>query len=280
MDALSGSWRAIALLARSIGSAASVGPVDKRGGGGILEPLGLEGGPVGFVLLEGGNEFGGGMAAADERVIAAAGGPSAPIRIVPAAAAPDRNDRRAGANGVAWFKSLGAVDVRSIPVIDRASAGRPDLVAELEAAKVVFLLGGFTRYLAETLAGSPAWKAIQAACRAGAVIGGSSAGAMVLGEFYYDPVSEKAFPGLNLLPEACLLPHHDTFGKRWAPLLSRRLPRTLLIGIDEETGLLNDGPAGEWTVYGKGVVTVYEPESQAVFGHGEQLVLPVEVKEQ
>ena len=233
---------------------------------------------MGFVLLEGGNEFMAGMAPVDERAMAAAGGPSAPVRIVPAAAAPDHNDRRAGANGVAWFEKLGAADVRSIPVIDRASAGRPELAEELEAAKVVFLLGGFTRYLAETLAGSPAWKAIQDAFRAGAVIGGSSAGAMVLGEFYYDPVSEKAFPGLDLLPEVCLLPHHNTFGRSWAPRLSRLLPRTLLIGIDEETGLLNDGPSGEWTVYGKGVVTVYEPESQAVFHHGERMMLPVAVK--
>ena len=116
---------------------------------------------MGFVLLEGGNEFMAGMATADERAMAAAGGPSAPVRIVPAAAAPDHNDRRAGANGVAWFEKLGAADVRSIPVIDRASAGQIELAEELETAKVVFLLGGFTRYLAETLAGSPAWKAIQ-----------------------------------------------------------------------------------------------------------------------
>ena len=228
---------------------------------------------MGFVLLEGGNEFCAGMAAADDRALAAAGGHAAPIRIIPAAAAPDRNDRRAGANGVAWFQSLGADNVRAVPVIDRASAGQPELASELEDARFVFMLGGFTRYLAETLGGSRAWDAMRAAHRAGALIGGSSAGAMVLCEHYFDQGSGQALPGLNLLPGCCVLPHHNTFGKDWALPLGRLLPGACLIGIDEETGLLNDGPAGEWTVYGKGAVTVYKPGGQAVFYHEQRFVL-------
>jgi hypothetical protein len=35
------------------------------------------------------------------------------------------------------------------------------------------------------------------------------------------------------------------------------LPETVLIGIDEETGILNDEPDGMWQVYGKGDVTLY-----------------------
>ena len=234
---------------------------------------------MGFVLLEGGNEFKARMTAADRCAMAVGGGCAAPIRIIPAAAAPDNNDLRAGANGVAWFQALGATDVRALPIIDRASADRAELAMELETAKVVFMLGGFTRYLAETLAGSRAWEAMRNAHRAGAVIGGSSAGAMVLCEFYFDPISEKVHPGLNLLPEVCVLPHHDTFGKDWAPRLSMLLPGALLIGIDEDTGLLNDGPNGQWTVYGKGAVTVYEPDGRAVFHHGQRFALPVEIKD-
>lgn len=230
---------------------------------------------MGFVLLEGGNEFNAGMAAADERAIAAGGGPCVPIRIIPAAAAPDGNHARAGANGVGWFKGLGAADVLAIEIIDRASAGRPDLALELEGARLVFILGGFTRYLAETLAGSLAWEAIQAAHRAGAVIAGSSAGAMVLCEHYFDPASDQVLPGLNLVPNACVLPHHDTFGKDWAPGLSRLLPGAVLVGIDEETGMLNDGPDGRWTVYGKGCVTIYGGGGRSTFQHGASAVLPM-----
>jgi cyanophycinase len=234
---------------------------------------------VGFVLLEGGSEFKAGMAASDKRAIAAVGGQACAIRIIPAAAAPDGNDRHAAANGVAWFHALGATDVRALPIVDRVSADRPELAGELQAARVVFMLGGFTRHLAETLAGSRTWEAMKTAHRAGALIGGSSAGAMVLCEFYFDQASGKVFPGLNLLPEVCVLPHHETFGKEWAPRLSRLLPGALLIGIDEETGLLNDGPEGQWTVYGKGAVTVYEPDGQAEFHHGQRFALPIAVKD-
>jgi len=234
---------------------------------------------MGFVLLEGGREFNGGMAAADERAMAVCGGRELPVRIIPAAASPDNNHGRAAANGVNWFQSLGAADVRAVDIIDRASADRPDLAKEIERARLVFVLGGFTRYLAETLSESLAWQAMVSAYRAGAVIAGSSAGAMVLCEYYFGPNSGNVLPGLNLLSKVCVLPHHDTFGKDWAPRLTRLLPGTLLIGIDEETGLLNDGPGGQWTVYGKGVVTVYEPDSRAVFQHGQRFVLPIAVRD-
>jgi cyanophycinase len=234
---------------------------------------------MGFVLLEGGREFHAGMAAADKRAMAVGGGGTQPVRIIPAAAAPDNNHGRAAANGVGWFQSLGAADVRAVDVIDRASADRPDLAREIERARLVFVLGGFTRYLAETLSESRTRQAMVSAHRAGAVIGGSSAGAMVMCEHYFDPTSGSVLPGLNLLPEVCVLPHHNTFGKDWAPRLTRLLPGRLLIGIDEETGLLNDGAAGEWTVYGNGAVTVYEPGGKTVFQHGQRFVLPMAVRD-
>ena len=76
----------------------------------------------GHILLEGGAEFGGQMAAADRRGIELAGGAYAPLCIIPAAAAPDHNDQRAGQNGVTWFKHLGARQVTLLPVVDADSA--------------------------------------------------------------------------------------------------------------------------------------------------------------
>ena len=233
---------------------------------------------MGFVVLEGGNEFRGEMAAVDRHALMLCGGDSAPIRIIPAAAAPDNNHAKAGDKGVRWFKSLGAYDVRILGIIDPTSADRPELAEEIEAAKLIFILGGFPRHLAETLTGSRAWQAITKALRTGAILAGSSAGAMVLCEHYFDPVSGKIRKGLNLISNGVVLPHHDTFGKTWAPLLAENLPDSLLIGIDEETAVLNDGPGGEWTVYGKGAVTIYEPDGQAVFYPGQRFVLPIAVK--
>ena len=54
-----------------------------------------------------------------------------------------------------------------------------------------------------------------------------------------------------------MIPHHNTFGKGWAPKLAAMLPGVVLIGIDEQTGMIDDGPQGLWTVYGKGAVTLY-----------------------
>ena len=70
---------------------------------------------MGYILLAGGAEFSGRMAIADRRAIELASGFEACIRIIPAAAAPDNNHRRAGRNGVSWFKKLGAVNVAALP---------------------------------------------------------------------------------------------------------------------------------------------------------------------
>jgi cyanophycinase len=227
--------------------------------------------PRGYLLLEGGAEFGGQMALADQRAIALAGGNDAPICIVPTAAAPDQNHRRAGANGERWFRSLGARQVSVVPLIDQASANEADIVNTLRQARLIYLLGGFTGYLAQTLAGSASWTAMLAAYAEGAVLAGSSAGAMVLCQYYFDPSRQQVAPGLGLLPNACVLPHYNTFGKGWVNRLAAALPQAVLLGIDERTGMLDDGPQGKligWRVYGQGSVTLYQQGTPAVYPSG------------
>jgi cyanophycinase len=63
---------------------------------------------MGYLVLEGGAEFGGRMRDPDLRAIELAGGFDAPLRILPTAAAPDHNHVNAGNNGVRWFQGLGA----------------------------------------------------------------------------------------------------------------------------------------------------------------------------
>ena len=227
----------------------------------------------GHILLEGGAEFGGRMAEPDRRAIELAGGPGARISIIPAAAAPDRNNERAGANGMRWFLSLGARNVAVLPLIDRASAERPEIAATLRDSRLIYLLGGFTHYLGQTLLGSASWQAILDAHAAGAVVAGSSAGAMVLCERYYHPEISQVVAGLDLVPNACVLPHHDTFGKRWAPRLGELLPSIVLVGIDERTGMLDDGDGGQWRVLGQGAVTLYHAGRATTYREGESFTL-------
>ena len=223
---------------------------------------------MGTLLLEGGAEFGGAMREPDLRAIELAGGADAPIRIIPTAAAPDKNHLRAGNNGIRWFMSLGATDVEPVLLINEESANDPEIAEILRAAKLIYILGGFTHYLGQTLKDSLAWKTVLEAWRSGAVIAGSSAGAMVLCEFYFDPGRNKVEKGLNLVPNACVLPHHNTFGKGWAGKLRSLLPGVTLLGIDEYTGMLTGGAA--WQVLGAGGVTVYQNDKVDVYGNNQR----------
>lgn len=228
---------------------------------------------AGYLLLEGGAEFGGQMAAPDRQAIELAGGSNALISIIPTAAAPDNNHQRAGSNGVRWFRSLGATRVESLPLIDKASANDPRIVNALAQSQLIYMLGGFTGYLGETLKGSASEQALLKAYEAGAVIAGSSAGAMVICQYYFDPGQGRVAEGLGLVPNSCVLPHHNTFGKGWAQRLFQILPTTVLLGIDERTGMLDDGRGARknaWRVYGQGAVTLYRKGKPTVYKAGEE----------
>ena len=224
---------------------------------------------MGYLVLEGGAEFGGNMSAPDLRAIELAGGFDAPICIIPTAAAADDNHQRAGNNGLRWFQSLGATNVFTADVTDSKSANDTSLAASIRTSRLIYLLGGFPRYLEQTLANSLCWQAALDAYTEGAVIAGSSAGAMVLCEYYFDPNEKKVMRGLNLIPSACVLPHHNNFGKSWAQQLIRDLPNSALLGIDERTGMVSDMDGG-WQVYGAGEVTLYWARSIVRYERGER----------
>lgn len=224
------------------------------------------------LLLEGGAEFGGHMSEPDLRAIELAGGFDVPICIIPTAAAPDRNHVRAGNNGMRWFQSLGAVNVFSAAIIDHTSANDAGIAATVRASRLIYLLGGFPRYLAETLSGSLCWQSVMEVARDGAVIAGSSAGAMVLCEHYYDPHEKRLLTGLNLIPNACVLPHYNTFGRSWAAHLSHILPDVNLIGIDERTGMVTaDGV--NWQALGLGGVVIQTGVNARVYRNEARFVI-------
>ena len=103
-------------------------------------------------------------------------------------------------------------------------------------------------------------------------LSGSSAGAMVMCEHYYDPHERKLLRGLNLVPNACVLPHHNNFGRGWAGQIKQKLPEAVLLGIDERTGMVNNAD-GDWEVKGGGEVTLYRSDSIVSYGRGETFSL-------
>ncbi|NNL76792.1 MAG: hypothetical protein HKO68_10700, partial [Desulfobacterales bacterium] len=83
----------------------------------------------------------------------------------------------------------------------------------------------------------------------------------------------KVVRGLNLVNRICILPHHNTFGKDWAPQLKKQLPDVILVGIDEETGALNNASQEHWRVYGKGNITLYHNNHSDEFGSQQEFAL-------
>jgi cyanophycinase len=224
----------------------------------------------GYILLQGGAEFGGQMAVSDRRAIELAGGFQSRIDIIPAAAAPDSNHLRAGENGVKWFNLLGAHQVVNRLLIDNDTAQDPRMADELERSRFIYLLGGFPGHLAATLHSSRCLQSILWAWKKGAVFGGSSAGAMVLAEYFYDPGKQMIRAGLGLLANICIIPHYQKFAAVWTKQIKRSLPGVQLLGIDEETGIINDVEGGGWNIYGRGNVYLIGDETLE-FGPGSTI---------
>jgi cyanophycinase len=132
----------------------------------------------GKIILAGGNEMRPGCEEMDERVLQEAGGAAARVVFLPTAVA--RHDPRGSGRGaVAYWGRLGArCDVAMI--LDRAGADRQEWVEMIEGGTLIYLGGGDPDVLLDALADSSAWQAILRVYARGGVVGGSSAGAMVV----------------------------------------------------------------------------------------------------
>ena len=230
---------------------------------------------MGILLLEGGSEFQGKMEEPDRKALALAGGQNAKVVVIPTAAAPDNNSKRAGNTASEWFRTLGARNISALPIIDKASANDPELSAELDHANLIYILGGFPGYLCDTLKETRCLDALLHSYEKGAVLAGSSAGAMVLCELYFDPKAKEVKKGIGILNDTILIPHHDTFGRSWRPEYFDKISDIRCIGIDEQTGMMNQADLDQWTVYGKGNVTLYDKASIVTYGAGQTFQYPI-----
>jgi cyanophycinase len=121
----------------------------------------------------------------------------------------------------------------------------------------VYLSGGSPLHLRSVLKDSPVWTALVDAWRHGAVVAGSSAGAMVLGDPMVDPRGGALTLGLGLVGQLAVLPHYDTWSEEKAHRTVQLATGHLRIAaVDERTALIRD-PDGTWRAAGSGGVTVY-----------------------
>lgn len=183
------------------------------------------------------------------------------VLVIPTAAAYEHPDRLA-AEAERWFGELG-VGVRSLPVLTRADAVRPENVTPVAEARCIYLAGGSPMHLRSVLKDSPIWDALVAAWEGGATVVGSSAGAMVLCDPMVDPRGGALTLGLGLVERLAVIPHHDSWSEDKAKRTLHIAPKGLPIaGIDERTALIRD-PSGSWTVKGVGGVVVFVDGKEA-----------------
>ena len=223
---------------------------------------------TGGIVLAGGDEFRAGCEVMDAAVLQSTGQDPPRVLIVPTAAR--RGAAKAAANGVAYFSGLGAA-AAELMVLDRQDADDPHLVAGAAGASVVYFTGGSPDHLLATLKGSWLLEQLQECMAAGAVVGGSSAGAMVMGSMMRVPSDGRWAPALGLAGGVAVLPHHETRDpERVAAELVSDAPANLkVLGIDARSGCF--GSPGRWTVLGPGRVVLYEGGSWRAFHHGDVL---------
>ena len=231
------------------------------------------------LALIGGEEFAPGFEDVHSFLIQSAGGSHSRGVYIPAATADD------GAATVdEWRKKaqeqLGAFSgqVDAPPIVDPVSANDPAHVRQVQQADWIYLGGGKPHVAMRILDGSVVLAAILERAQQGAVLMGASAGAMIMcaRSFVLTPEAMRQFEQwftrpprpdepppqlppldcLNLIPQTICIPHFDhAHMARWR---DQRLhpPGYTLIGIDEQTALVNLD--GGWTIVGRGEVTLFK----------------------
>jgi len=207
----------------------------------------------GPLALVGGDEWHPGCEAFDGELLAASGGDE--VLVLPTAAAYQHPDK-AVESARAWFAGLGG-RVRGLMVLGRVDAEDEGNAAAVRRARFVYLGGGSPLHLRSVLKASAVWSALLDAWRDGAVVAGSSAGAMVLTDPMVDPRGGALTVGLGMVEQLAVIPH---FGHENAEKVHRSValaaPGLPVVGVPERTALLRD-PDGTWRQAGVGTVQVF-----------------------
>ncbi|HUX88652.1 MAG TPA: Type 1 glutamine amidotransferase-like domain-containing protein [Chloroflexota bacterium] len=226
----------------------------------------------GTVALVGSGEFLSPMAPVDRALLETLNEPWR-VAIVPTASAPDGDAvfERWLRLGDEHFRDLKAT-VDPIALKTRADAENVELAERISRTNFVYLSGGKPPYLRDTLADTVCWKAIVDVYNRGGVIAGCSAGAMVLGNTMLSfRLTRGAVPGLGLIPGIVIIPHFDEFPMNLAGLLVHIPESSVLAGVEGMTALV--GRAGQWSVAGRGGVTIADGTTRTRYTAGQAVAI-------
>lgn len=219
-----------------------------------------------LVLIGGGDKPPEAMA----KFVELAGGPQAPIVVVPTAS----EEADTGDYYIKLFKEEhGCSNVTVLPIKTREDAAREDLAALARTAGGIFFAGGDQSRITEALLDTPVGDAIEAAFEAGAAVGGTSAGTacqsalMITGEGDFTVIRSGAVElvrGLGLFRDV-IVDQHFVARQRFNRLLSVTLehPDMLGVGVDEDTAVWVQ-PDGIFQVMGRNCVLVIDAGDASV----------------
>jgi cyanophycinase len=234
---------------------------------------------AGKMVLAGGDELRPGCEEMDQKILQAAGGPQAQVIFLPTAVA-RHYPQAAARTASAYFSRLGARCTVAM-ILTRQDAELPEYISMIESGTLIYLAGGDPDVLLDVLAGSAVWAAVLRVYERGGVVGGSSAGAMVMcshtllpGRRADDQVPWVA--GLGLVRHTLVLPHYVAPRAASAVPLAAHLRREVaptfsVLGIPEHTALLGNGVA--WDVVGPGPVTIFAADEQRAYSQGARVTL-------
>ena len=221
----------------------------------------------GRITLVGGDEFLPSCRGMDGELLKMTGIPRPNVLIVPTAAAMERPGL-AAQHGIRQFDALGARS-SSLMALSSADANDEALTTAVDSADIIYLTGGNPAHLLESLRGSLLLQRILNAVERGAILAGSSAGAMVLG-------SRMRFrqwtDALGVVRGVVVLPHHErsSRGQTFDDVRFETRAGTTVLGIDGATGCVSDGDGDSWRVLGAGAVTVYGKDEYQVYREGDE----------
>jgi len=227
-----------------------------------------------MLALVGGDELNPGNEPQDEALVA--GARPGPAYVIATAAARGRPDL-AVKHATRWFAGLG-LEVEELPLRSRSDAASEEIAERARGAGLFYILGGDPGLVVDMLEGTSTWTAIAAAWRAGAALGGSSAGAMALGQWtlirggrWPQHDTRRYKPALGIVPNVAVIPHFNTFGTRWVDSAGLARPEVaVLLALDERTAAVWSSEG--WRALGAGTVTVFSDGGEPrVFRPGERI---------
>ncbi len=196
------------------------------------------------------------------RFVALAGGPAAPIVIIPTAGGGERYDQYF--RGRRPFEQAGARDITILHTYDTLVADSEEFVEPLRRARGVWFTGGRQWRLADSYLNRRTHQALWGVLERGGVIGGSSAGASIQGSYLVrgDTRANTIMmgdheEGLGFLKNVAIDQHLLRRNRHFDLIeVIRAKPELLGIGLDENTAIVVQGDSFE--VVGQSYAVIYD----------------------